>query len=83
MTVLLSNGHGAFRPPTKYPVGLGPVSGDIGDLNSDGKPDVVMASLGDAKLTLYANDGDHRVNGDGKPDIVVPGLSSLSVLPGR
>ncbi|MGH9274267.1 MAG: FG-GAP repeat domain-containing protein, partial [Acidimicrobiales bacterium] len=57
LSVLRSNGNGGFAPRVSHPVGLGPVSAAIGDLNGDGHPDVAMSSVGDATVTLYANSG--------------------------
>ena len=57
LSVLRSDGHGGFAPRISHPVGLGPVSAAVGDLNGDGHPDVAMASVGDATITLYANSG--------------------------
>lgn len=57
MTVLLSDGFGGFKSRATYPVGSGPVSGDVGDLNGDGHADVVISTVMDGSVTLYANDG--------------------------
>jgi FG-GAP-like repeat len=44
--VLLGNGDGTFQTAHNYPVGgdLAPISVAIGDVNRDGKPDVVVTS---------------------------------------
>ncbi len=57
ITVLLSDGNGGFTDSTIYPTASGPVSGDIGDLNADGHPDVVVAGVIGTGLAVYANDG--------------------------
>jgi VCBS repeat-containing protein len=41
--VLLGNGDGTFQPQVTYPTGHNPISVAIGDLNGDGKPDLVVA----------------------------------------
>ena len=44
--VLLGNGDGTFQPPINYdPGGLGPSAVAIGDVNGDGKLDLVIATL--------------------------------------
>lgn len=57
ITVLLSDGNGGFSSSTVYPTASGPVSGDIGDLNADGHPDVVVSGVIGTGLAVYANDG--------------------------
>lgn len=42
-SVFLGNGNGAFGPKTDYDAGTRPGSVVIGDLNGDGKPDLVTA----------------------------------------
>lgn len=48
VSVLLGDGTGAFQPAVNYPVGGPPFSAPeavaIGDLNSDGKPDLAVAN---------------------------------------
>jgi hypothetical protein len=48
---------GAFLSPTKYPVGNHPVAIAIGDLNGDGKPDIVTVNT-----ILNSNDTSSAVN---------------------
>ena len=64
VSVLLGNGDGTFRAAVNYPVGLAPWSVAIGDLNGDGKPDVVVANfglggggIGDVSVLLGNGDG--------------------------
>ncbi len=57
VTVLWSDGAGEFASTTSYPTASGPVSGDIGDLNADGHPDVVVSGVIGTSLAVYANDG--------------------------
>jgi len=48
VSVLLNNGNGTFAPKVDYTVGtifFVPRSIAIGDMNSDGKPDIVLASV--------------------------------------
>ena len=45
-SVLLNDGHGHFGPAVTYPVGAGPRSVAVGDVNGDGKPDIITANFG-------------------------------------
>jgi hypothetical protein len=62
VSVLLNNGDGTFQPPVSYPVGYGPGSVAIGDLNGDGHPDLVVANQ---SLNGYGAVGVLLGNGDG------------------
>jgi hypothetical protein len=46
VSVLLGNGNGTFGPKSDYGAGAIPRSVAIGDLNADGKPDLVTANAG-------------------------------------
>jgi hypothetical protein len=64
-----SSGFAAAR---SYPAGSGPVAVALGDLNGDGKPDLVTANLYANSLSVLLNRGDgsfqtktdHRAGGD-------------------
>ena len=94
LSVLLGNGDGTFQPAVMYSTG-GPDAGSIaiGDLNRDGKGDVVLANDNDQVGVLLSNgDGTFQaavsytgpgpsaladVNGDGDLDIVGVGAVLL------
>lgn len=69
VTVLLGNGDGTFQVPPSYASGgYDADSVAVGDLNRDGKPDLVVANLCQASNCSRANSGYVSVllgNGDG------------------
>ena len=46
VSVLLNKGNGTFAPKVDYTVGPGPFSVAVGDINGDGKADIVTADVG-------------------------------------
>ena len=60
VSVSLNDGAGGFSAPASYPVGPGSAWLDVGDLNQDGRPDVVVSNsqAQDSKaVTVYMNNG--------------------------
>ena len=53
VSVLLNKGDGSFRAPLDYRIG-GYESAKVGDLNSDGKPDLAAANTGPANAVFVA-----------------------------
>jgi hypothetical protein len=51
--VLLGKGDGTFQPPTRYAGGQGHSAATLADLNSDGAPDVLFATPGNAVGVLF------------------------------
>ncbi len=65
VSVLLGNGDGSFGTETSYSVGTNPFTGNnvvpdavaIGDLNGDGKPDIITANT-DGSVSVLLGNGD-------------------------
>jgi hypothetical protein len=58
VSVLANKGDGSFQPKHDYRHGGDPWSIAIGDLNADGKPDLVTANVGTDTVSVLANRGD-------------------------
>lgn len=58
VTVLLGNGNGTFQTPRAYPSGTNPLAVVVGDLNSDGKLDLVVANAGSNNVSVLLGNGD-------------------------
>jgi hypothetical protein len=69
ISVLLSDGHGGFGPPTHYRVGAGPVSAALADFNGDGHLDVVVSAVAAGVVTVYAGDGTGHLTQVAEPKV--------------
>ncbi|MGA2372192.1 MAG: FG-GAP repeat domain-containing protein [Candidatus Korobacteraceae bacterium] len=58
VAILLGNGDGTFRAPVDYPVPEGAVRVDVGDVNQDGKLDLVVANSHEAGVNILLGNGD-------------------------
>ena len=56
--VLLGNGDGTFQPEAIYPTSAAPISLAVGDINGDGKPDLVTASYYGTVVSVLLGNGD-------------------------
>ena len=98
--VLLGNGDGTFQAAVSYDTGgFLANSVAVGDVNGDGKPDLVVANQNSVGVLLGNGDGTFQpalsygsgglsvavadVNGDGKPDLVVAGCGGVCILLGN
>jgi VCBS repeat-containing protein len=57
VAVLLGNGDGTFQPQTQYGTGISGEPVEVGDLNGDGKLDVVVAGGPNVSVLLGNGDG--------------------------
>src|SRR2546426_657936 len=51
--VFLQDSNGGLLPPVRYPIGQEPASVDIGDLNDDGRADVLVGRKDNGFSVLY------------------------------
>ena len=58
VTVLLGNGDGGFATGVPITTGFEPCSLKLGDLNGDGKPDIVMTNHEDGMVSVRLGKGD-------------------------
>src|SRR5206468_4724822 len=58
VSVLLGNGDGSFGLKTDFATGSSPYSVAIGDLNGDGKPDLVVPNFGSNTVSVLLGSGN-------------------------
>jgi FG-GAP-like repeat len=60
VSILLGNGDGSFQAVRTYPTGINPGGSGlaIGDINGDGKPDIVQGNSGSNSLTVLLGNGN-------------------------
>jgi hypothetical protein len=56
--VLLGNGDGTFGPPQSFPAGAGARHLASGDINNDGKRDLIVAAQNASAIALLVGNGD-------------------------
>ncbi len=77
-TVLLGNGDGTFQAQTPSPVGSSLSGGAVGDLNADGKLDLVLSDYANTQTLILPGNGD----GTFQSPIVTPLPASTDVAIG-
>jgi hypothetical protein len=60
VSVALGNGNGTFQAPVAYSAGHGPLSLALGDVNNDGKPDLVAGTVKGVVVFLGNGDGTFK-----------------------
>jgi FG-GAP-like repeat len=58
VSVLLGNGDGAFRPPTNFAAGRSPDTMALGDVNGDGRLDLITANGDPNAVSVLLGNGD-------------------------
>src|SRR5207302_2510652 len=85
VSVLLGNGDGTLQAAVNYDSGTNPVSVAVGDFNSDGKPDLVVANEGPSQNSFNRTGGNVSVLfgvGDGTFQAAVNYSAGASVAVG-
>jgi len=62
VSVLLGNGDGTFQAAVAYNTGKNPTAVAIADLNSDGKPDLVVTDVKSGNVSILLNKGNGTFN---------------------
>jgi hypothetical protein len=65
VTVLLSNSDGSLQKPVKYPIGINPDAIAVGDVNGDGKLDIIVVNHGNPKTSRFGTIGVLLGKGNG------------------
>ena len=58
MSIVLGHGDGTFGVVRRFRTGDGPTAVDVGDLNGDGRPDLVTANGGGESISVGLGNGD-------------------------
>jgi len=78
--VLLGDGAGNFPTQAIYPTGVNPTSVAVGDINSDGFPDVAVTIVGTDTVSVFLGDGTGKL---GSPTDFATAKGPLSVVIGN
>lgn len=72
VTLFLSNGQGSYDRGKQVATGTGPYAVATGDVNADGRLDVVVANSGDSTVSVLLNDGQGNLARSNHPAGQVP-----------
>jgi hypothetical protein len=72
VSILLGDGHGVYKLGDSYPLGLGPLSVTLADVNGDKKLDILAVNRGDKTVSVMLGNGD----GTFQPAVTYPVVGS-------
>jgi len=58
VSVLIGNGDGTFQPAVNYAAGANPTAIAVGDLDGDGKADLIVANSSSGNISILIGNGD-------------------------
>ena len=72
VSVLLGNGDGTFQSPTRLPADHDTYPPSVGDLNGDGRPDIIAPNEGASDISVFLNNppGGHLSSATVTVDVV-------------
>ncbi|MCC6906340.1 MAG: VCBS repeat-containing protein [Phycisphaerales bacterium] len=79
VAVFLNNGQGGFGPPALYEAGAQSFYLDVGDLNGDGRPDVVVSNYFDGDASIFYNDGNGQFAPQQRLDVGGAPLNGVAI----
>jgi len=75
-SILLGNGDGTFRPENKFSAGMRPTNAAVGDVNEDGRMDLVLGGHFSSSVAIHLGNGDGTFE---PPTIVAAGAGFTRV----
>lgn len=79
ISIVLSDGKGAFGKPERFAIGNGPRSLTVGDFNRDGHFDVAVANEWDGTVSILLGDGQGHLNHSAAFQV---GLAPIAIVTG-
>lgn len=77
VSVLLNkhDGTGSFNQPATYAVGTSPSWAAIGDVNGDGKPDIIVSNVTSGTISVLLNKGDGTLQAASSYNVLPAGVT--------